>query len=463
MRAPSLRRAPARSRSPDRRSARASRLIGASSIAAGSIRNRRRRRAAARARAGLAEARIDSAQAFDAMPPHQQLVDRGGGLLDRAAGHVDHRPMHARQRRGAPRAPRPAPPRYRCSRSPRCDRSMLSRLRRSWISRSGSLVSPTISGLLRLQQLRRQRHAGHKRHVRGLDAAIGEIEAGRGLRGARHADETDIGIVDAPARLAVIVVEREGHRVDAGEILAVEQMLLARHAAALAAEIGGERADHRIEHRDRRHLQAAATFLQQLAQRVVDHREQHEAGIGLDPGDDPLDLAAGAHHAPDMLDRLRFVELHETGPRHRMHRFAGRIRDQMQVKAGQRTATRCDSHPRRRVDHSMVIAENCGRPVSPARFRPRHASADPTALNRARPIILQTAEIGDDLDRRIAFSPVLSGQADRATHPRGFDEFLALCTDLRQTIRRQSRRSGQIRDDCSIPVSTRHPSTIYIL
>src|SRR5205823_8040638 len=98
--------------------------------------------------------------------------------------------------------------------------------------------------LLRAAERRRERDAWNKRHVRRLDAAIGEIETGRRLRGARHSDKTDIRIVDAPGRLSVIVVDRKGHRVDAREIFIVEQMLPAGHAMALPAEIGGERADH---------------------------------------------------------------------------------------------------------------------------------------------------------------------------------------------------------------------------
>ena len=98
------------------------------------------------------------------------------------------------------------------------------------------------------------------------------------------------------------MIEGKGHRVDARKIFVVEQMLLARHAAALAMQIGRQRADHRIEHRNGRDLQPAAALLQQLAKLVADQREQHDARIGLDPGDHPVDLAAGAHHAPDMLD-----------------------------------------------------------------------------------------------------------------------------------------------------------------
>ena len=81
-------------------------------------------------------------------------------------------------------------------------------------------------------------------------------------------------------RLAVIMIEGEGHGVDAVKILAVEEMLLAGQAAALAAEIGGERADHRIEHGDGRHLQLAAAFDQRRAQVFIDEGVEHHAGIG---------------------------------------------------------------------------------------------------------------------------------------------------------------------------------------
>src|SRR6266853_4319582 len=44
------------------------------------------------ARAALAEARI-TRSGVAAMAAHQELVDRRCGLLDRAAGDIDHRPM----------------------------------------------------------------------------------------------------------------------------------------------------------------------------------------------------------------------------------------------------------------------------------------------------------------------------------------------------------------------------------
>jgi hypothetical protein len=88
-------------------------------------------------------------------------------------------------------------------------------------------------------------------------------------------------------------------------------------------KVGSERSDDRIENRDGRHLQPAAALLQQLTQSVVDHREQNNPGIGFNSGYHPVNLAAGAHHAPDMLDRLSIVELHKAGPSDRMYGFSG--------------------------------------------------------------------------------------------------------------------------------------------
>src|SRR5258708_1714058 len=67
-------------------------LIRSSSIAAGSIENGTPAAASSRARAVLAEARMIGS-AIAAMAPDPQLVDRRGGLLDRAAGDVRDPPM----------------------------------------------------------------------------------------------------------------------------------------------------------------------------------------------------------------------------------------------------------------------------------------------------------------------------------------------------------------------------------
>src|SRR5437667_5180097 len=132
------------------------------------------------------------------------------------------------------------------------------------------------------------------------------------------------------------MIEGKGHRVDPREIFIVEQVLLARQSSALSAEVGSKRPDHRVENGDCRHLNATAALLQQRAKCVADQSEQHDTGIGPDPGDDPLDLAARAHHAPDMLHRLGPVELDEASSGHRMYSLSGRIRHEMEMKSTHR-------------------------------------------------------------------------------------------------------------------------------
>ena len=97
-----------------------------------------------------------------------------------------------------------------------------------------------------------------------------------------------------------------------------------------------ERPDYGIEHRDRGDLQSPAAVLQHLAQHVVHHREENKAVIDLNAGKHAIDLAACSHHAPDMLDRLGFIELNEAGARNRVDRIPGRIGNQMKMKPVQR-------------------------------------------------------------------------------------------------------------------------------
>src|SRR5262249_7885004 len=96
----------------------------------------------------------------------------------------------------------------------------------------------------------------------------------------------------------------------------------------------GKRADDGIEHGNSGHLQAATALDQRLTQGLVDKRIEDDAGMGGDRSNDALDLALGANHRPDMLDRLGAFELHPAGPRHRVNGIAGSIRDQMEMKPG---------------------------------------------------------------------------------------------------------------------------------
>jgi hypothetical protein len=136
------------------------------------------------------------------------------------------------------------------------------------------------------------------------------------------------------------VVEGKGHRIDSGEILIVEEVLLARQPAALATKIGGQSPNDRIKDRDCWHLDTPATFLQRLAKHIADQSEQDDTLVCVDAGDHSIDLTTRPDHAPDMLDRLRPIELHKAGPRHGMNGLSGGIRNEMEVKTRHQNTTK---------------------------------------------------------------------------------------------------------------------------
>ena len=82
-------------------------------------------------------------------------------------------------------------------------------------------------GCFEAQDRFRQRDIRHQRNVRGFDAAIGEIDARRRFRGPADADQKDIGLVEILDHLSVIMHHRVVQRVDALEIIRVEDVLRA--------------------------------------------------------------------------------------------------------------------------------------------------------------------------------------------------------------------------------------------
>src|SRR5262249_34932041 len=144
--------------------------------------------------------------------------------------------------------------------------------------------------------------------------------------------KANIGVFEAPAGLPVIMVEGKRHRVDSGEILIIEEMLLAWQSTALPTEIGGQCSDNRVKDWDCRNLNTPAALLQRLAKHITNQGKQNNTRVCLAPGDDPIDLTACTYHAPDMLDRLRAFELHKTSPRYGMNSLAGRVGNKMEMK-----------------------------------------------------------------------------------------------------------------------------------
>ena len=70
---------------------------------------------------------------------------------------------------------------------------------------------------------RRRRHAEHERQVGDLEPALREDRRERRLRGARHADEDEVGLLEVARLLAVVALHGELDRLDAAEVLVRER------------------------------------------------------------------------------------------------------------------------------------------------------------------------------------------------------------------------------------------------
>jgi len=287
--------------------------------------------ASRRHRVGLAEARI-SGLFIHSVPARQQFHDRRRRFLNGTARNVDDRPLAFDEH----------PPRLAHLLSHGFYVRVLASLIvmenvqavAAQLNQPFRIVGqPDDQRVRRVEQFRWERYSGNKGHIGCFDAAIGKVEASRRFRCARNTDKADIGIIDTPARLSVVMIEGESHCVDPREVFAVKQMLFAGQPSALSPEIGSERADNWIEDRDSRYLNTPAALLQEPAKRVADQCEQDDAPVGLDPCYYPFDLAARAHHAPHVLDGLCLVELDQASPSNRMNSFPGRVRDEVKVKS----------------------------------------------------------------------------------------------------------------------------------
>ena len=111
---------------------------------------------------------------------------------------------------------------------------------------------------------RRQRHAGNQWHIRGLVAAVGEIDAGRGLGRAADANEKNVGVVEILRQVAVIVQHSEVERLDAPEVVGIEHVLAGDRGRRRRAEVGFEHLEDALERRDARNVEALAGLFDNL-------------------------------------------------------------------------------------------------------------------------------------------------------------------------------------------------------
>src|SRR5262245_11315023 len=153
-----------------------------------------------------------------------EAQDGGGGFLDRAARDVDHRPSPPGAeltRRGDLGRDRLAIDIGIKMRSGMFQHAVLADLRDA-LGACHEADDKSIGARL---ELRRQLHAWDERHIGGLVTAIGEIDAGRRLRGAADANQKNVGIVEILRQMAVVMQHGEVESLDAPEIIRIEHVL----------------------------------------------------------------------------------------------------------------------------------------------------------------------------------------------------------------------------------------------
>jgi len=130
------------------------------------------------------------------------------------------------------------------------------------------------------------------------------------------------------------VVDGEVQRAHAVEIVVVQRVLGAHPAGQGRAEIARQGPDQRVQRPHLRHVQPPAALLQHVAQLGIDQGVQHDARLGLDLLEHPLELLGGADQGVDVLDRDDALEAGDHRLGHGVEGFARRVRDQVDVEIG---------------------------------------------------------------------------------------------------------------------------------
>ncbi len=241
---------------------------------------------------------------------------------------------------------------------------------------------------VRLRQRRRRLDARHQRQVRGLVAALRQIDAGRRLGRARDAEDDDVGAIQVLRQLAVVVRHGEIERIDAGEVVGVEQMLAGHDGRLRRAEIGFEHLHDRLEHVQARHLELAAAPLDLLDQLLLDDGVEDDARRLLHLLQHARELLLGAHQRMHVLDRAHLRVLHRGRLGHGGERLAGGIRDQMQMEV----AWRLVGHLWKRPEFAGAAKPRAAALAAGGALHQQNCpQEDPTGGLRARPREAATA------------------------------------------------------------------------
>ncbi|MNE13449.1 hypothetical protein D3C80_1062820 [compost metagenome] len=140
---------------------------------------------------------------------------------------------------------------------------------------------------------------------------------------------------------------------DAVEIAVVQRVLGPDAGRDIGPQIAGQGADQGIQRPDLRRLQPTTAFLQLFAQLAVDQGVQHHAGRSAHLLQHALHLLGRADQGIDVLNRNDPVETGDHSLGHGVQRFAGRVRDQMNVEIGGQTRRRAGgAHG---SDHLLIL------------------------------------------------------------------------------------------------------------
>ncbi len=230
--------------------------------------------------------------------------------------------------------------------------------------RSGEANRPTTRGLQGPLDRRRQRHARHQRQVGGLEAAIGEVDRGRRLRRPADAEQDHVGLLQIVRQVAVVVGQREVHRVDALEVLGVQHVLGAGPRRGLGAQIGAQQVVDRPQDRQAGRAGLAGHLLQPLAEIAPHQRVEDEARRGPDLRDHPVELRGRAHQRVDVLDRRHALVLGGGRAPDIDQRLAGGVGDEVEVEVAAAHSDRLCGRPLGRLCGRLARRPRCPPPAA---------------------------------------------------------------------------------------------------
>ena len=175
---------------------------------------------------------------------------------------------------------------------------------------------------VRVHQTGRQRCARHQRHIGRLDAARGQIHAGRRLGRPRHADEDHVGALEIVAGHAIVVGEGVLHGFDAAVVVLVEGIAGAVMKLHGGAGVRGQAADERFEREIARQVEPAATLLERFPDVGMADAVQDVARRSGERAEDLGNLAQAADHLPQAPLDLDTFELCDSIARQHLDQFA---------------------------------------------------------------------------------------------------------------------------------------------